>query len=150
MPVIFPSKTTPGTTTRSQQWQWLCCPQCLEQHLLATIHHSWALALFFQVRSPLIFHPWIAIALSLILPIFRFAHGSIALKKPVVCSWKRALNRSIAPKAMVVCSFYNSCTPASYPPPAWQHIIHTVQAHTTYETDGKIEKTTIGPCFASF
>ena len=42
---------------------------------------TWALALFFQVRSPLIFYPWIAIALSLILLIFRFAHRSIALKK---------------------------------------------------------------------
>jgi len=39
---------------------------------------SWALALYFQVRSPLIFYPWITIALALILPIFRFAHHSIA------------------------------------------------------------------------
>ena len=36
---------------------------------------------FFQVRSPLNFYPWTAIALSLILMIFRFAHRSIALKK---------------------------------------------------------------------
>ena len=40
-------------------------------------HHH----LFFQVRSPLIFYPWIAIALPLILRIFRFAHRSIALKQ---------------------------------------------------------------------
>ena len=44
-------------------------------------YQTWALALFFQIRSPLILIPWIAIALSLILPIFRFAHRSIALKK---------------------------------------------------------------------
>ena len=42
---------------------------------------SWALALFFQVRSPLNFYPWIAIALELILQMFWFAHHSIALKK---------------------------------------------------------------------
>ena len=42
---------------------------------------TWALTLFFQVLSPLIFYLWIAIALSLILPIFRFAHRSIALRK---------------------------------------------------------------------
>ena len=36
---------------------------------------------FFQIRSLLILFPWIAIAPSLILPIFRFAHRSIALKK---------------------------------------------------------------------
>ena len=46
-----------------------------------SICQSWALALFFQVRSPLNFYPWIAIALSLILPIFRFTHSSIALQK---------------------------------------------------------------------
>jgi len=44
-------------------------------------NQSWALALFFQVSSPLNFYPWIAITLSLILQIFRFAHRSIALKK---------------------------------------------------------------------
>ena len=49
-----------------------CCP---------VFYVSWALALFSQVRSPLIFYPWIAIALSLILWIFRFAHRSIALKE---------------------------------------------------------------------
>ena len=42
---------------------------------------SWALALYFQVRSLLILYPWIAIALALILAIFRFAHRSIVLKK---------------------------------------------------------------------
>ena len=42
---------------------------------------SWALSLFFQVCSLLNFYPWIAMALSLILPIFRFPHCSIALKK---------------------------------------------------------------------
>ena len=31
-----------------------------------TAKQTWALTLFFQVRSPLIFYPWIAIALSLI------------------------------------------------------------------------------------
>ena len=36
----------------------------------------------FALRSPLISYPWIAIALALIWPIFRFAHHSIALKKP--------------------------------------------------------------------
>ena len=53
-------------------------------------------SLFFQVRSPLNFYPWIAIVLLLIRPIFRFARRSIALKKTVVRSWKRAkmLNRS--------------------------------------------------------
>ncbi len=35
----------------------------------------------FTLRSPLISYPWIAIALALIWPIFRFAHRSIALKK---------------------------------------------------------------------
>ena len=59
----------------------------------------------FTLCSPLIFYPWIAIALSLILPIFRFAHRSIALKKPVVHSWKRALKRSIAPKTTAVRSY---------------------------------------------
>ncbi len=39
-----------------------------------TNKQSWALALFFQVRSPLILYPWIAIALALIWPISRFAH----------------------------------------------------------------------------
>ena len=46
-----------------------------------TRSQSWALALFLQVRSPLNFYPWIAIALLLVLQIFRFAHRSIALKK---------------------------------------------------------------------
>ena len=50
------------------------------------------------------FYPWIAIAL-LLMPIFRFAHRSIALKKPVVRSWKRALKRSIAAKFTVVRSY---------------------------------------------
>ena len=45
------------------------------------IYQSWALALYFQVRSPLISFPWIAIPLALIWPIFRFAHCSIALRK---------------------------------------------------------------------
>ena len=45
------------------------------------IEQSWALALYFQVCSPLISFPWIAIALALIWPIFRFAHRSIALRK---------------------------------------------------------------------
>ena len=45
------------------------------------VYQSWALALYFQVRSPLISYPWIAIALALIWPISRFAHRSIALKK---------------------------------------------------------------------
>ena len=36
---------------------------------------------FFQVHSPLNFYPWIAIAISLVLQIFSFAHRSIALKK---------------------------------------------------------------------
>ena len=58
------------------------------------------LALFFKVGSPLIFYPWIAIALSLILPIFRFA-----LKKAVVRSWKRALKCLIAPKTTAVRSY---------------------------------------------
>ena len=71
---------------------------------------SWALALFFQVRSPLIFYPWIAIALSLILPIFRFAHRLIALKKPVVRSCKRSLKRLITPKTTAVCSYV--CMPS--------------------------------------
>ena len=66
---------------------------------------TWVLALFFQVCSPLIFYPWIAIALSLILLIFRFAHRSIALKKPVVRYWKRALKCSIARKTTAVCSY---------------------------------------------
>ena len=35
----------------------------------------------FALRSPLISFPWIAIALALIWPIFRFAHRSIALRK---------------------------------------------------------------------
>ena len=43
------------------------------------ILQSWALALFFQIHSQLIFYPWIAIALLLILRIFRFAHRSISL-----------------------------------------------------------------------
>jgi len=66
---------------------------CIQKHNLLTLRfkkhigntlcfskcHSWALALFFQVCSPLIFYPWIAIV-TLILPIFRFAHRSIAHK----------------------------------------------------------------------
>ena len=35
----------------------------------------------FALRSPRISYPWIAIALALIWPIFRFAHRSITLKK---------------------------------------------------------------------
>ena len=66
---------------------------------------SWALALYFQVRSPLISYPWIAIALALIWPIFRFAHRSITLKKPVVRSRKRALKCKIAPKTTAVRSY---------------------------------------------
>jgi len=55
----------------------------LGQVNMHTLFQSWALALFFRLalHSPLNFYPWIAIALSLILPIFRFAHRSIALKK---------------------------------------------------------------------
>ena len=49
--------------------------------LTVSYRQSWALALYFQVRSPLISFPWIAIALALIWPIFRFAHRSIALRK---------------------------------------------------------------------
>jgi len=37
--------------------------------------------------------------------ISRFAHRSIALKKPVVSSRKRALNRKIAPKTTAVRSY---------------------------------------------
>ena len=48
---------------------------------LDPFYQSWALAHYFQVRSPLISYPWIAIALALIWPIFRFAHRSIALRK---------------------------------------------------------------------
>jgi len=59
----------------------------------------------FALRSLLISYPWIAIALALIWPIFRFAHRSIALKKPVVCSRKRALKRKIAPKTTAVRSY---------------------------------------------
>ncbi len=62
-------------------------------------YQSWALAIYFQVRSPLISFPWIAIALALIWPIFRFAHRSIALKKPVVRSRKRALKRKIVKRS---------------------------------------------------
>ena len=69
------------------------------------VYQSWALALFFQVRSPLIFYPWIAIALLLILPIFRFANRSIILKKTSGSLLKRVLKRSIAPKTTVVRSF---------------------------------------------
>ena len=54
----------------------------------------------FPLCSLLIFYPWIAIVLLLILRIFRFAHRSIALKKTVVRSWKRALKCSIAPKTI--------------------------------------------------
>ena len=46
----------------------------------------------FPLRSPLILFPWIAIALSLILQIIRFAHRSIALKKTMVCSSSQAVN----------------------------------------------------------
>ena len=59
----------------------------------------------FALCSALIFLPRIAIALALILQIFRFTHRSIALKKTAVRSWKRALKRSIAPKTTVVRSF---------------------------------------------
>jgi len=61
------------------------------------ILQTWALALFFQIRSPLILIPWIAIALSLILQIFRFAHCSIALKKTsglLLLKSAKKLNRS--------------------------------------------------------
>ena len=68
-------------------------------------NQSWALALYFRVRSPLFSFPWIAIALVLIWPIFDFAHCSMALKKPVVRSWKRALKRKIAPKTTAVRSY---------------------------------------------
>ena len=54
----------------------------------------------FALRSPLILYPWIAIALALILPIFRFAHRSISQKdqwftpkKTVVRSRSQAVNR---------------------------------------------------------
>jgi len=56
----------------------------------------------FALCSPLIF---IHGSLSLILPIFRFTHRSIAVKKPEVRSWKRALKRWIAPKTTAVCSY---------------------------------------------
>ena len=69
-------------------------PVCQREHLAhpeiiltvavlisGTKQQSWALALFFQVRSRLNFYPWIAIALPLILRIFRFAHRSIALEQ---------------------------------------------------------------------
>ena len=72
--------------------------RCIIDHRM----QSWALAVYFQVRSPLISFPWIAIALALIWPIFRFAHRSIALRKPVVRSRKRALKRKIAPKTTAV------------------------------------------------
>jgi hypothetical protein len=44
-------------------------------------NQSWGISLFFQVSSLLNFYPWIAITLSLILHIFRFAYCSMALKK---------------------------------------------------------------------
>ena len=53
----------------------------LAQPYAGPYRQTWALALFFQIGSPLILIAWIAIALSLILQIFRFAHRSIALKK---------------------------------------------------------------------
>jgi len=71
-------------------------------------------------------------------------------QKPVVRSWKRALKRSIAPKFTVVRSVCIVCMYVCIgpPTPAWRQIIHTVQAHTTYETVGKREKMTIRRCFA--
>ena len=36
--------------------------QGLFSNYSATFTQSWALAIFFQVRSPLIFYPWISIA----------------------------------------------------------------------------------------
>ena len=108
---------------------------------------SWALALFFQVRSPLIFLPRIAIALALILQIFRFAHRSIALKKTAVRSWKRALKRKIAPKTTAVRFLkIRALTPPPPLPPSVNKICmyrvkelppgagrggQTVQVHTT-------------------
>jgi hypothetical protein len=99
---------------------------------------SWALALYFQVRSPLISYPWITIALAVIWPIFEFTHRSIALKKPVVRSWKRVLKRKIAHKTSAVHSppsFSGACCVCLYstppPPPAWREfqVIHTALIH---------------------
>ena len=58
------------------QLQGLC-----KDSILGNFYQTWALALLFQIHSPLILIPWIAIALLLILQIIRFAHHSIALKK---------------------------------------------------------------------
>jgi len=75
---------------------WSVLPVCQREHLAhpeiiltvavlisgtGTKQQSLALTLFFQVLSRLNFYPWIAIALPLILRIFRFAHRSIALKQ---------------------------------------------------------------------
>jgi len=56
-------------------------------------------------------------SLSLILPIFKFAHGSIVIKKPVVCSWKRALKRLIAPETQRFALFKIRALPLLPPPP---------------------------------
>ena len=68
---------------------------------------TWALALFFQVRSPLSAH---FLSMDRYRSIahfadFRLTHRSIALKKPVVGSWKRVLKRLIAPKTTAVRSY---------------------------------------------
>ena len=59
----------------------------------------------FALRSPLISFPWIAIALALIWPIFRFAHRSIALRKTSGSLSEKCAKTQIAPKTTAVRSY---------------------------------------------
>ena len=70
-----------------------------------TKFQTWALALYFQVRSPLISYPWIAITLALIWPILGSLIAQSLSEKPVVRSRKRSLKRKIAPKTTAVPSY---------------------------------------------
>ena len=72
-------------------------------HIYGTIFQTWALALFFQVRSPLNFYPTFAIALPLILRIFRFAHRSIALKQTSGSLLERSGKTSIRSYSFDIC-----------------------------------------------
>ena len=66
---------------------------------------SWALALFFRfaLRSALIFLPRIAIALALILQIFRFAQRSIALKQTCGSLLEKSGRNSIRSSSFDIC-----------------------------------------------
>ena len=128
-------------------------------------NQSWGISLFFQVSSLLNFYPWIAITLSLILHIFRFAYCSMALKKTsgsileksanmLNCSWNysSSLFLKFPPfRPHPVPITYVCAYSAKEMPPGRERGGGVITStHNLWNRGGKIEKTTISRFFASF